>query len=258
MDFLVNKWYIASVSFGKDSLAMLLLVLENLERYPLNEVVFFDWGMEFQAIYRNRDKIIPILKSKNIKFTELTPPQSFYWNFAKKEVHKKDGTLQHGYSWCGGLARWGTDRKKKIINKYYKSLDKQIVEYIGIASDETPRIEKARGRGQLLPLVDFEMTEKDALSYCRMKGFDWLEGEIDLYDIMDRVSCWCCRNNNLKELRNMYHYLPKYWNKLKEMQCQTPFPYKNYSKNGIKYGTIEELEYRFSCEDKNEDWNFNG
>ena len=101
------------------------------------------------------------------------------------------------------------------------------------------------------------MTEKDALNYCRMKGFDWLEGEIDLYDIMDRVSCWCCRNNNLKELRNMYHYLPKYWNKLKEMQCQTPFPYKNYSKNGIKYGTIEELEYRFSCEDKNEDWNFN-
>ena len=46
-------YYIASVSFGKDSLAMLLLILNHPEKYPLNEVVFFDWGMEFQAIYNN-------------------------------------------------------------------------------------------------------------------------------------------------------------------------------------------------------------
>lgn len=32
--------YIASVSFGKDSLAMLLILLER--RYPINEVVFYD------------------------------------------------------------------------------------------------------------------------------------------------------------------------------------------------------------------------
>lgn len=41
--------YIASVSFGKDSLAMLLYILEN--KLPLDEVVFYDTGMEFQAIY---------------------------------------------------------------------------------------------------------------------------------------------------------------------------------------------------------------
>lgn len=41
-------YYMASVSWGKDSLAMLLrLIYENK---PLNEVVFFDTGMEFQAI----------------------------------------------------------------------------------------------------------------------------------------------------------------------------------------------------------------
>ena len=42
--------YIASVSFGKDSLAMLLKVVET-GMYPLDEVVFVDTGMEFQAIY---------------------------------------------------------------------------------------------------------------------------------------------------------------------------------------------------------------
>lgn len=61
--------YIASVSFGKDSLAMLLKMLEKNER--IDEVIFYDTGMEFQAIYNIRDKVVKILKDKNIKYTEL-------------------------------------------------------------------------------------------------------------------------------------------------------------------------------------------
>ena len=47
--------YVASVSFGKDSLAMLLLLIEN--RYDIDEVIFYDAEMEFQAIYDMRDII---------------------------------------------------------------------------------------------------------------------------------------------------------------------------------------------------------
>lgn len=54
--------YIANCSFGKDSLAMVLLLLEK--ELPLTEVIFFDTGMEFQAIYRNRDKLIPLLRER--------------------------------------------------------------------------------------------------------------------------------------------------------------------------------------------------
>lgn len=252
-----DKWHIASVSFGKDSLAMLLLILDSEGQYPLDEVVFFDWGMEFQAIYNNRDKLIPILQEKGIKFTGLHYPTSFMYNFCEREVRKKNGTIQKGYSWCGGRTRWGTDRKQLTIKKYYKTINREIVEYIGIAADEFERIPRARAKGQILPLVDANMTEKDALDFCCKKGYNWFEGNIDLYDIMDRVSCWCCKNNNLKELRNMYHYLPEYWNKLKEMQDKTCMPYKNYTKCGNKYGTVEELEYRFKCEDNNIEWTFN-
>lgn len=53
-------YYMASVSWGKDSLAMLLrLIYENK---PLNEVVFFDTGMEFQAIYDVRNAVLGMLK----------------------------------------------------------------------------------------------------------------------------------------------------------------------------------------------------
>ena len=46
---MTDKQIIASVSFGKDSLAMLLKLLEL--KYTIDEVVFVDTGMEFQAIY---------------------------------------------------------------------------------------------------------------------------------------------------------------------------------------------------------------
>lgn len=59
-------------------------------------------GMEFQAIYNTRDKVKDILKDKNIKFTELKPREPFLFKMQKKEVHKRDGSIQFGY----GLCRW--------------------------------------------------------------------------------------------------------------------------------------------------------
>lgn len=52
----------ASVSFGKDSLAMLFMLIEK--GYPLDEVVFYDTGMEFQAIYTKRLMNLTVLKRK--------------------------------------------------------------------------------------------------------------------------------------------------------------------------------------------------
>lgn len=226
--------YIASCSFGKDSLAMLLLILEH--NLPLDEVVFYDTGMEFEAIYHVRDKIIPILKEHNITYTELKPKEPFEYTMFEKPVTKRDGTKSKGYSWCGGRCRWGTTEKLKAIEKYSKG----CYEYIGIAYDETERIKKDRKPNKLMPLVDFKMTEKDCLNYCYEKGFDWIEDGVDLYSILDRVSCWCCSNKNIKELKNYYLHLPEYWCKLKDLQDKTcrPMKYNKY--------TVYDLEERFN------------
>ena len=97
------------------------------------------------------------------------------------------------------------------------------------------------------------MTEADCLQYCYAHGFRWMEespktdsGQIDLYEILDRVSCWCCTNKNLKELRNIYIYLPQYWEKLKELQMKIDRPYKGFCKG--KPRGVFELEVRFSNE----------
>ena len=67
--------YIASCSFGKDSLAMVLRLLE--ESKPLDEVIFFDTGMEFDSIYHNRNRIKELLFQKHIRFTELHSQNTF-------------------------------------------------------------------------------------------------------------------------------------------------------------------------------------
>lgn len=217
--------YIASVSFGKDSLAMLLKIIEL--KMPLDEVVFYNTGMEFECIYDIRDKILPILLENGIKYTELKPKEPFEYTMFEKPVKKRDGTIGKGYSWCGGRCRWGTTEKLKAIEKYCKG----HYEYVGIAVDEPLRLNKERKGNKIFPLAELNMTEKDCLQYCYDKGFNWIEGGIELYSILDRVSCWCCANKNLKELKNYYIYLPNYWKKLKELQSKTnrPMKYNKYS-----------------------------
>ena len=231
--------YIASVSFGKDSLAMLLSLLSREEK--LDEVIFYDTGMEFKSIYDIRDKIIVLLKERNIKYTELKPKYSFEYIMFDKPVKHRDGTYSNGYSWCGGRCRWGTTEKNKTISKYLKeNYGEDYKEYIGIAYDEQNRIKNDEHK--LYPLIDLNMTERDCLEFCYSQGYYWEEDGIRLYNVLDRVSCWCCANKNLKELRNYYNYLPTYWNKLKELQEKTDRPFKNN-----KY-TVFDLEKRFESE----------
>ena len=229
--------YIASVAFGKDSLAMLLRLIE--ENKPLDEVVFYDTGMEFECIYNLKNKVLKLLKAHNIKYTELKPKETFLYTMFEKPVKKRNGTAGKGYSWCGGRCRWGTTEKLKAIEKHCKG----NYEYVGIAYDEQNRLSKERKGNKLFPLAEWEMTEKDCLKYCYNKGYNWNEDGIELYSILDRVSCWCCCNKNLKELENYYKYLPKYWNKLKELQSRTNRPMK-YNKY-----TVFDLENKFKKEE---------
>ena len=71
--------YIASCSCGKDSLAMVLMLIEK--QYPLDYVLFFDAGKEFKSIYKNWEKLTKILDKHKIAYRRLTPPKSFDYYF---------------------------------------------------------------------------------------------------------------------------------------------------------------------------------
>ena len=238
-----GKHHIASVSWGKDSVDMLFEILHL--GWPLHEVAFYDTGMEFAGLYAVRDKLLPMLNENNIKYTELRPNADFEWLMFEKPVNVGRENFHYGYSWCGGRCRWGTTEKLMAMDRYAESLN--AIVYIGIAVDEVERTQKERKGYKILPLDILGITEAEALERCYEHGIDWMHNGVKLYDILDRVSCWCCGNKNLKELKNIYRFLPDVWSELKRLQGRTARPMKGEGKS------VFQLEERFAAEIKAEE-----
>lgn len=223
---------IVQFSGGKDSTALLIGLLER--DIPIDEAVFFDTTWEFDSVYRNIEYWQTRLVNMGIPFTVLTSANSFDYLAFEKEVNKRDGTIGKGYSWCGGMCRWGTTEKLKALERHCRDGN----QLVGIASDETDRLIK-KGKGiKSYPLAEWQMTEADALALCYKHGVEYIEDGVDLhkvrlYDVLDRGSCFCCGNKNLKELRGMYSSLPQYWARLKQMQCKTDRLYKKVAESTL-------------------------
>lgn len=220
---------------------MVLRIIE--EEKPLTHCVMFDTGMEYKAIYNNLNKLKPILSSYGCDLEVIRPEQHYLVDMLLRTVNKGKENEHYGYEWCGGNCRWRTTNKVQSINAYLETLG-ECVQYLGMAADEPKRIKNENNKKY--PLIDWGMKEKDCLEYCYSHGWDWKEetpatetGYIDLYKILDRVSCWCCGNKNLKELRNMYHYLPQYWDLLKALQSRIDRPFRRSGES------ILDLEKRF-------------
>lgn len=65
-----EKRYVASISGGKDSMAMVLGLMEK--GWPLTHCVYFDTGMEFSCIRKNIEKLFKI-----IAYLDMTPAEFF-------------------------------------------------------------------------------------------------------------------------------------------------------------------------------------
>lgn len=250
-----NCYYTLSLSGGKDSLALFLKLLD--ENIKLDEVVTVDLGDEYEAVYDVLLFVASVCLHEKIKFTILTIEETEkYRNYIKTTrtkismfeflvFHHEKKNGKKGYGWCG-KQRWGTAIKQQLLNKYYQSLCKYVVEYVGIAADEIQRIDiqPHKNYAKSYPLIKWKMKEEDCLKYCYERGIEWKQEGIRLYDILDRVSCKHCQQKNLKELRNIRRYLPNLWGSFCKWQSEIEYAYRSDGK------TIFDLEKRFEGEDR--------
>lgn len=226
--------HIVSFSGGKDSTAMLLLMIEN--NMKIDEIIFLDTGVEFPQMYQHIEKVKAMI-GREITVLKAEKSYEYYMLEHVKTRGKNKG--QKGYSWADFRNRWCTSNlKQQVIKKYMKKYKEyKIIEYHGIAIDEQKRLEKNKNKNVRYPLAEWGLTEKDALQYCYDKGFTWN----GLYEKFDRVSCWCCPLKSLKELRVLYSDFPHLWEKLKEWDNKT------YRKFRADY-SVQELEDKFKKE----------
>ena len=228
----MDTYQVVSLSGGKDSTAMLLMMLERGEH--IDEIVVCDTGMEFPEMYQHLEKLE---EQVGMSFTRLKASYSF--EYLMFDYKRKRGKFQGkcGYGWPRPNARWCTSKlKTDVINRYFRELSKHknVIHCVGIAFDESQRAKDKR-----YPLIEYGVTEDQALKYCYSKGFDW-EG---LYEIFNRVSCWCCPLQPIAELRKLRKFRPDLWKKLCDMDK------KSWNSFRIDYDT-QQLEKRFAIEDR--------
>lgn len=238
----MEQYYVCSLSGGKDSTAMFLELIRR--KYPLDEVIYCDVGMEFPAMERHIEKLRKVAEQNGIKFSTVKSEKTFEYYMDEHLIRKRDGTTQRGWSWPGPRMRWCTSKlKQEVIDRHFSKLRKthKVYHYIGLAADEGKRLERAEANEshKIYPLVEWEMTEADCLQYCYDRGYDW-EG---LYNIFKRVSCWCCPLQQIGELRKLRKHFPDLWERLKDMDNKTKRTFKpNFS--------VEDLEVRFQLEEE--------
>lgn len=207
--------YVASCSFGKDSLAMLIKIKEL--NMPLDEVIYcdirFDENIsgETPEMYEFIQKAKKILKEKfDIKVTHLkgiTFKEQFYI------IKKKGKHIGDNYGFPYVIGSWCNSRLKiEPIRKYFRE-QKDVIQYIGIAYDEPERYERLDHTTKICPLYDLKITEKEAMEIC--KKYDLVS---PIYKTSFRGGCWFCPKQSLKQLKWLYREHRDLWDILKSME----------------------------------------
>ena len=235
--------HIASCSFGKDSLATLLLAMEHGE--PLDEAVYcevmFDKTISGE-VPEHRDFIyntaIPRLEGMGMRVKVLRSEKTYVDLFTGKVTRGPKKGMLRSFPICGKCAVQ-RDCKIRPIRQYQRSLPADTVQYIGIAHDEQERLLRLTGQ-QVSLLEKYHFTEEDAKQLRRKAGL-----LSPVYACTDRGGCWFCPNEQARELRHLYDHHPDLWARMLELQA---LPGK-VSEKFNRTEKFSDIDARFRAED---------
>ena len=210
--------FVASVSFGKDSLATVLLAVEHGE--PLDEAVYCEVMFDDKVsgeVPEHRDFIygtaIPALERMGVKVVVLRSQQTYVGLFTGRVTRGPKKGMVRSFPLCGKCAVQ-RDCKVKPIERYKKTLPPDAIQYIGIASDEQERLLRLDGAQKISLLDKYKFTEQDAKKLCLRAGI-----LSPVYEFTDRGGCWFCPNAKKAELRHLYDHHPDLWARMLELQA---------------------------------------
>lgn len=228
--------YVASLSFGKDSMAMLIKIKEL--GLPLDEVIYVDIMFDDDTSGETPEmasfitKAEKILKEKfNIEVTHLrgvTFKEQFY------KIKQRGKHIGDNYGFPYTIGAWCNDRlKMQPIKEYMRKQKDQIIQYVGIAYDEPERYERLNHETHIAPLYDLKITEKEAMEIC--EKYDLLS---PIYKTSFRGGCWFCPKQRLSQLKWLYQEHNDLWNILRDMEKDSLNTFKPNT-------TLKDLEERF-------------
>lgn len=236
-----QKMYIASCSFGKDSIATILLALENNE--PLDRVVYSEVMFDHEKGISGEipehiewvyNTAIPKLESMGVK-VDVVRARRDYVQLCNT-IYKKGDNIGYRYGFqAGGVCKANSELKIQPIRSYYSQMrkDYSIVQYVGIAIDEPKRLARLEGTNKVSLLAKYGYTEKMAMDKC-------IEYNLvsPCYSMASRGGCWFCANAKLSLFLHIRSKYPEMWNELRKLD---DIDKRIHGK--FKYGkTLQEVE----------------
>lgn len=263
-----NTFYVANVSRGKDSTAMLRAI--EFLKFPLDAIiavdVFFDENTpaELPDMVAFKDdwdeKAFKTFGHHVIRVnTGKTYKDLFYSKLKNKRkterfnsaVLKPKGSNPNilGFPmrktpWCNSNLKTNALRASAIRNACCKALkvmdtNQKIIHYVGIAYDEPERIARhIKKKDMVLPLVQIGWDE----DLCGLEA-QYLDMLSPTYRDGTRDGCWFCHNQNVNSLRLLRKEHPDLFGKLLEIDTDSFITFHADGK------TVHDYDERFMAED---------
>lgn len=208
--------HIASCSFGKDSMATIILALEKGE--PLDGVLYCEvmFAKEVSSeVPEHREfvynKAIPWVEKQGVPVcvvkSEMTFLDCFFHKLSQSKVPERVGKFS-GFPTCLNCVI--NDRcKVKALRKYKnENFDKDTIQYIGVAVDEPKRLERLTDN-KISLLAQYGVTKEMAKEICQ--SHDLLS---PIYKFSKRNGCWFCPNQRKSELQHLREHHKELWDLL--------------------------------------------
>lgn len=194
-----------------------------------------------------KNRCIPLFESWGYKVKILHSDTTYLDCFNQivekplRHVHNKG--KRKGFP-MAGHCNINRDCKSKPINDFYKNIQDEVVQYVGIAKDEEKRLERIRISNipKISLLEKYGYTEKMAFDLC--KKYDLLS---PTYDFAPRGGCWFCPNARDCELRHLRKNHKEYWNTLLWLEMQPNLIGDKW--NTLTQTSIHDKEEQFFWED---------
>lgn len=187
----LRPYYAANVSGGKDSLFMLGLILENLDKYPLDAVFHMELEIDYPFVNNVINRMKEMCKAAGIPFYRIRPRKSFW------DLYAKYGFMSSRCRWCN--YSYKLDARKQF-EEIMKRQNKYVVHYIGLCADETKRFKYeigkiAEGQRFIYPLAEEGIIEETILTWAKDNPlFD------DYYKYNKRQGCMYCPMLSYKDM----------------------------------------------------------
>lgn len=240
---MIKKTYIALFSGGRDSTAMVEILLKN--KKPIDYIIFNDTLLEFDLMYNFINKFSNYLKKKYDKEIIINKPKSTFSEWVFGNITRGDRR-----GWIRGLPMlkdpcfWKRESKVKTTENFIKENNiKNPVYYIGYTYSEQKR-SQVKSTNQIFPLIENRICEA---------GVDRILQEINminpLYEYFERTGCAICPYQSDRAFYTLMIKFPKIWGLMKWYELEL----KELIKKGNNVvnsqwddrRTILEMEQRF-------------